>query len=24
VLTLTGFRQMFDIHADLGAALAAF
>ena len=24
VLTLTGFRQMFDIHADLGAAVAAF
>jgi anti-anti-sigma factor len=24
VLTLTGFRQMFDIHADLGAALATF
>lgn len=24
VLTMTGFRQMFDIHADLGAAVAAF
>ena len=24
VLTMTGFRQMFDIHAGLEAALAAF
>ena len=24
VLTMTGFRQMFDIHADLGAAVATF
>jgi anti-anti-sigma regulatory factor len=24
VLTMTGFRQMFDIHADLGGAVAAF
>jgi anti-anti-sigma regulatory factor len=24
VLTTTGFRQMFEIHADLGAAVAAF
>ena len=24
VLTMTGFRQMFDVHADLGTAVAAF
>jgi anti-anti-sigma factor len=24
VLTMTGFRRMFDVHADLGVALAAF
>jgi len=24
VLAMTGFRKMFDVHADLGAAVAAF
>jgi anti-anti-sigma factor len=24
VLTTTGFRKMFEVHADLGAAIAAF
>jgi len=24
VLTMTGFRQMFDVHADLEVAVAAF
>jgi hypothetical protein len=24
VLTMTGFRQMFDVHADLKVAVAAF
>jgi hypothetical protein len=24
VLTITGFKQMFDVHADLEVAVAAF